>query len=139
MSSPVSAQDKPWSAFCLRLAVTVLPAQLVGALVGVIPTIALGASIVRVPWVAALVPLGMGALAGVAVGRLSAPPDRRLPVAAAVAAAFGLAAFAILRLLAQLRVPGASTSPSTWLLGGLLVVLAQSVVAVVLWRRRRFS
>src|SRR5689334_12462719 len=115
-SSPTA--DSPWSALCLRLTVLTLPAQVLGAVVGAVPTYALGAGTVAAPWVAALVPVAMGTAAGVAVGRLSAPPARRFPAAAAVAAGFGLASFAVLRLIAQLRVTGAPTSPLSWLLGG---------------------
>src|SRR5690349_17006957 len=47
-SSPTA--DSPWSALCLRLTVLTLPAQVLGAVVGAVPTYALGAGTVAAPW-----------------------------------------------------------------------------------------
>lgn len=136
---PPPHPDSAWSALCLRLAVVTLPAQLVGGLVGSVPLFVLADRVRTVPWLAALVVIAMGVVGGLAMGLLSRPPAHRRLAATAVAAGFGLAGFLVLRLLAELRLSGASGPAAGWVVGALLVVVAQSLVLVGVWRRRGLS
>lgn len=137
MESTRTDLSSDWRALCLRLAVITLPAMLVGAFVGFLPTIVLGARVLALPWLPSLVVVGMGAVSGLATGLLAHPPRGRLAAAAAVAAGFGLGGFLLLRLLVQVRLPaGSMTTALPWIMGGLLVVVVQSIVVVLLWRRQ---
>ncbi|HEY5786037.1 MAG TPA: hypothetical protein VIT65_14800 [Microlunatus sp.] len=129
--------DQGWRALGLRLAVVTLPAQLVGAFLGIVPTLLLGRHVLSVPWLPSLVLVGMGGVAGLAVGLLAHSPRRRRGPALAVAAGFGLVGFALIALLVSLRLPpGVGPSGLTWLLGALIVVAIQSIIVALLWRRR---
>jgi len=131
------SESGDWPALCLRLAVITLPALLIGAFLGFVPTMLLGPRTLSVPWVPSLVLVGMGAATGLAIGLLARPPRDRFAAALAVAAGYGLAGFLILRLLVQIRLPaGASTAALTWVIGGLVVVTLQSIIVGLLWRRR---
>jgi hypothetical protein len=126
-----------WRALALRLTVLTLPAQLVGAFVGFLPTLLLGRRVLSVPWVPSLVLVGIGVAAGVAIGRLAHPPRGQQRAAVALAAGFGLAGFLVLRLLVQIRQPdGTPSSLLPWVVGALAVVLLQSLVTGLMWRRR---
>jgi hypothetical protein len=126
-----------WRALALRLTVLTLPAQLVGAFVGFLPTLLLGRSVLSLPWVPGLVLVGIGVVAGLAVGRLAHPPRDRRRAAVALAGGFGLVSFLVLRLLVQLRQPeGTPTAVLSWVVGTLVVVLLQSLVVGLVWRRR---
>ncbi len=84
-----------------------------------------------------LVLVGIGVVAGLAIGRLAHPPRDQLRAAVALAAGFGLVGFLILRLLVQVRLPeGTPSSVLPWLIGSLVVVVLQSLVVCVVWRRR---
>lgn len=129
--------DQGWRALGLRLAVVTLPAQLVGAFVGIVPSLLLGDHLPSVPWLPNLVLVGMGAVAGLAIGWLAHPPRRRGPAALAMTAGFGLAAFAVIGLLARLQLPaGVGPSGLFWVLGALIAVAVQSVIVALVWRRR---
>jgi formate-dependent nitrite reductase membrane component NrfD len=126
-----------WRALALRLTVLTLPAQLVGALVGFLPTLLLGRRLVGVPWLPGLVLVGIGVVAGLAIGKLAHPPRDQLRAAVALAAGFALVGVLILRLLVQVRLPaGTPSSVLPWLIGALVVVALQSLVVYVAWRRR---
>ena len=126
-----------WWALALRLAVLTLPAQLVGAFVGFLPTLLLGRRVLGVPWVPSLVLVGIGIVAGLAIGRLAHPPRDQQQAAVALAAGFGLVGFLILRLLVQIRLPeGTPSSVLPWVIGSVVVVLLQSLAVGVVWRRR---
>jgi len=126
-----------WRALCLRLAVLTLPAQVLGAFVGGLPTLILGARVLDAPWVPSLVLVGMGGVTGLAVGLLAHPPRDRWRSAVALAAGFGLAGFVILRILVQVRLPpGSPTTVLPWLIGPVVVLLVQSILVALLWRRR---
>lgn len=128
--------DGGWRALGLRLAVVTLPAQLVGAFVGFVPALLLGRHLPSAPWLPNLVLVGMGAVAGLAIGLLAHPPRPRGP-ALAMAAGFGLAAFAVIALLARLQLPaGVGPSSLFWMLGAVIAVAVQSVIVALLWRRR---
>lgn len=126
-----------WRALCLRLAVITLPALVVGALIGFVPTLALGARVLTATWAPSLVLVGMGAVCGLANGLLARPPHDRLAPAVAVAAGYAFAGFLILRLLVQIRLPPGSTPTILpWVIGGLVVMIMQSIVVALLWRRQ---
>lgn len=126
-----------WRALALRLTVLTLPAQVVGAFVGFLPTLLLGRRVLGVWWVPSLVLVGIGVVAGLAIGRLAHPPRHQIRAAVALAAVFGLVGFLILRLLVQLRLPEGTASPALpWVIGSLVVVLLQSLVVGAVWRRR---
>ncbi len=126
-----------WRALALRLTVLVLPAQVLGAFLGFLPILLLGQRVVAFPWLSGLVLLGMGLVAGAAVGRLAHPPRDHVRAAVGLTAAFGLVSFLVLRLIVQLRLPEGSSPPvMAWVVGSVVVVLVQSVVVVVSWRRR---
>lgn len=132
---PTSADQ--WRPLALRLTVLVLPAQLVGAFLGFLPTLLLGPRIIDVPWLSSLVLVGMGLVAGVAVGRFATPPYERERAALGLVAVFGLLALLLLRLLVQIRLPeGSSPGVLAWVVGGVVVVLLQTLVTAWLWRRR---
>ena len=126
-----------WRALALRLTVLTLPAQLVGAVVGFLPTLLLGRRVIGVPWVPSLVLVGLGVVGGLALGRMAHPPRDQQRAAVALAAGFGLVGFLVLRLLVQIRLP-AGTPPSVlpWLIGSSAVVVLQSLVVYLVWRRR---
>ena len=74
---------------------------------------------------------------GLAVGLLAHPPQDRWRSAVALAAGFALAGFVILRILVQLRLPpGSPTTVLPWLIGPVVVLLVQSILVALLWRRR---
>lgn len=126
-----------WRALALRLTVLTLPAQLVGAFVGFLPTLLLGRRVLGLWWVPSLVLVGIGVVAGLAIGRLAHPPRDRQRAAVAVAAGFGLIGFWILRLLVQIRLPeGTPGAVLPWVIGSVVVVVLQSLVVDVVWRRR---
>lgn len=127
-----------WRALALRLTVPTLPAQLVGALLGFLPTLLLGRQAPTADWAPALVLVGAGAVAGWAVGRWAEPPRPGRGVALALVAAFGAVSFLIITTVAQLGVRAVATpaAPLTWVVGTLVVVVLQTVVATVCWRRR---
>lgn len=128
--------DVGWRALGLRLAVVTLPAQLVGAFLGIVPTLVLGPHVLSAPWLPNLVLVGMGGVAGAAVGLLAHPPRPRGP-ALAMAAGFGLAGFAVIALLARLQLPaGVGPSGLFWLVGAVITVAVQSIIVALLWRRR---
>lgn len=134
-AQPTSAAQ--WRPLALRLTVLVLPAQLVGAFLGFLPTLLLGPRILDVPWVSSLVLVGMGLVAGAAVGRFATPPYDRGRAPLVLVAGFGLVAFLLLRLLVQIRLPeGSSPGVLAWVIGGVVVVLLQTWVTALLWRRR---
>ena len=115
----------------------VLPAQVLGAFLGFLPILLLGQRAVALPWLSGLVLLGIGLVAGAAVGRLAHPPRDHLRAGVGLTAAFGLVSFLVLRLIVQLRLPVGSSPPaSAWVVGSVIVVLVQSLVVVVSWRRR---
>jgi hypothetical protein len=89
-----------------------------------------------VPWLPTLTLVGMGGVAGLAVGYLAHPPRQPRGLAVAVAAGFGLVGFAVIVLLVRLRLPAGASSSLTWLLGAVVVVVVQSAVVGLLWRRR---
>ena len=92
----------------------------------------LGQLVVAFPWLSGLVLLGIGLVAGVAVGRLAHPPRDHVRAAVGLTAAFGLVSFLVLRLIVQLRLPeGSAATAVAWVVGSLVVVLVQSVVVVV--------
>ena len=129
--------DSGWRPVFLRLAVLTLPAQLVGALLGFVPTLALGRRVLTVPWMPSLVLVGIGVVSGVAIGLLARPPRHQWAPAVAVAAGYGLVGFAVIGLLLRLRLPaGAAPSVLTWLVGAVVVVALQSLVVALVWRRR---
>lgn len=128
--------DTGWRALGLRLAVVTLPAQLVGAFLGIVPTLLVGRHVLSVPWLPTLTLVGMGGVAGLAVGYLAHPPRQPRGLAVAVAAGFGLVGFAVIVLLVGLRLPAGASSSLTWLLGAVVVVVVQSAVVGLLWRRR---
>jgi hypothetical protein len=131
---PVGGQ---WRALALRLTVLVLPSQLLGAFLGFLPILLLGRRVVALPWLSGLVLLGMGLVAGAAIGRLAHPPRDRVRAAIGLTAVFGLVSFLVLRLLVQLRLPEGSSPPAvTWVVGSLVVVLLQSLAVALVWRRR---
>lgn len=126
-----------WRALALRLTVVILPAQLVGAFVGFLPILLLGSSAVGLTWLSGLVLVGIGLVGGAAIGRLARPPSQHPRSAVVVAAGFGLVGFLVLRLLVQIRLPEGSAPPVlAWVVGAVVVVLVQSLVVAVLWRRR---
>lgn len=126
-----------WRALALRLTVLTLPAQLAGAFLGFLPTVLLGRRVLSFPLVPSLVLVGIGAVAGLAVGRLAHPPRDRHWAAVALAAGFGLVSFVVLRLLVELRRPeGTPSALLPWVAGSLVVVLLQSLVVGLVWRRR---
>ena len=129
-----------WLALALRLTVLTLPAQLLGAFVGFLPTLLLGRRVLSFPWVPSLVLVGIGAVAGLTIGRLAHPPRAHRRAAVALAAGLGLASFLVLRLLIQLRQPeGIPSAVLPWVVGSLVVVLLQSLVVSLVWRRRSLS
>jgi len=129
--------DEGWRALGLRLAVVTLPAQLVGAFLGIVPTLLLGRLVLSVPWLPSLTLVGMGVVAGLAIGLLAHPPRRPRGLALAAAAGFGLAGFGLIGLLVRLRLPdGVGSSGLSWLLGALIAVAIQSIIVGLLWRRR---
>ena len=136
-SATDGATREQWRALALRLTVLTLPAQLVGAFVGFLPTLLLGRRVLSFPWVPSLVLVGIGAVAGLAVGRVAHPPRDHHRAAVALAAGFGLVSFLVLRLLIQLRQPeGTPSAVLPWVVGSLAVVLLQSLVVGLVWRRR---
>lgn len=115
----------------------VLPSQLLGAFLGFLPIFLLGPRVVALPWLSGLVLLGIGLVAGAAIGRLAHPPRDRVPVAIGMTAVFGLVSFLVLRLLVQLRLPEGSSPPAmVWVVGSVVVVIVQSLVVSVSWHRR---
>ncbi len=126
-----------WRALALRLTVLVLPAQVVGAFLGYLPLLLLGGRVIDLPWVSGLVLVGMGAVAGAAVGRFATPPEDERRTAVLLAGAYALAAFLVLRLLVEIRLPeGSSPSVLVWVVGAVIVVAVQSAVTTLLWRTR---
>ncbi|HYI56437.1 MAG TPA: hypothetical protein VEX57_20890 [Microlunatus sp.] len=129
--------DTGWRALGLRLAVVTLPAHLVGAFLGIVPTLLVGRHVLSVPWLPTLTLVGMGGVAGLAIGYLAHPPRQPRGLAVAVAAGFGLVGFAVIVLLVRLRLPaGVASSSLNWLVGAVVVVAVQSAVVGLLWRRR---
>lgn len=126
-----------WRGLMLRLFVLVLPAQVAGALVGSLPIVALGSRIVDHPWASAGPVIGLGVGAGLAVGLWARPPEGRSGAALALAAAYGVAGFAVLILFVWLRAPSGSALPAlSWVLGGAVALACQTVITWLLWRRR---
>jgi hypothetical protein len=104
---------------------------------GFLPTLALGRQVLTVPWMPSLVLVGIGAVAGLAVGLLARPPRHQWAPAVVVAAGYGLVGFAVIGLLVRLRLPdGAAPSALSWLIGAVVVVGLQSLVVALAWRRR---
>jgi hypothetical protein len=118
------------------LFVLVVPAQFAGALVGSLPIAVLGAAIAAHPWVAVGPVVGIGAAAGVVLGLLVRPPAGHTRGTLVVAGGCAVLGFAVLALLAVLRLPdGAAPPVTTWLTGLLVCLSLQSVLAWLLWRR----
>lgn len=134
---PELTVNDQWRALALRLTVLVLPSQLLGAFVGFLPIMLLGGRVVGLPWLPGLVLVGMGLVAGAAIGRLAHPPQDHIRAAVGLSAVFGLVSFLVIRLLVQLRLPDGSSPPAlVWLVGSVVVVVVQSLVVLAGWRRR---
>jgi hypothetical protein len=126
----------PWPRVIVRMILIILPGLLVGSFAGAIIVGALGVGVLRdQPGLTALMPVLAGLIAGVGLGLLLKPGRDRLVPYALLSAGVAIAAYLLLFGLAQLRAPAiAPPAPlSAYLLGPLIVLVAQSLPGVGLW------
>jgi Kef-type K+ transport system membrane component KefB len=121
----------------LRMFVVVPPAQVVGILLAA-PILAGSGLLQQAPWLGILISICSGAVSGVALGLLLTPPIGRHGTFLAVTAAFGLAVWALLAVLAELRVSGSGAGPAwyAYLLGAVSMVTVQSLMTWSCWVAR---
>lgn len=125
-----------WPRVLVRMLLVVLPAQLVGNLLA---SVVLGASgVLRDrPGLAVLMIVVGGLLAGLGLALFLHPARDELVAYAGAQAAIGAAVLVLLLGLAQLRLPAITPGASVldFVLGALVVAVAQTAVALPLWWR----
>jgi hypothetical protein len=91
----------------------------------------------QAPWLSILISISSGAVSGVALGLLLTPPIGRRTFVAATAA-FGLGGWALLAVLAELRLSAWGAGPAwyAYLLGAASIVAVQSLVTWSFWVHR---
>jgi hypothetical protein len=121
----------------LRMFVLVPPAQVVGILLAT-PILAGSGLLQQAPWLGILISISSGAVSGLALGLLLTPPIGRRRAFLAAAAAFGLGVWALLAVLAELRLSESGAGPAwyAYLLGAVSMVAVQSLVTWSFWVRR---
>lgn len=125
-----------WRPLLLRMFVVVVPAQVVGAILGGLPLALIPPrTLLDNLWLATFPVVGAGVVSGVALGLLVRPVAGRLLSWAGVGAAFGLASWAVLMVLVNLAVADGATSPgwSSFASGALVLVGLQTALSVGLW------
>lgn len=137
----VTAASVPWRALLVRLFLVVPAAQVLGVLL--MCRVVTSSGLIRAhPGTAGHgLSLGAGIIAGLAVGVLVNPVHERLRTYVAVSAGFGFGVYVVLTLLARLQLPDGVPPPlwSTVILGALLVVGPQTLVAWRTWAFRHRS
>ena len=129
-----------WRALLVRLFVLVLPAQVLGVLLsGRVLTVS-GLLRDHPGLASSLLSVGSGALAGFAVAMLVTPVRGRRAYVV-VSGAFGLLSYLFLTVLSHVRLPEFVATPPwyTFVVGAVLVVGAQTLVALGGWAFRRRS
>lgn len=137
----VSSRTRPdrlsWPRVLVRMLLVVLPGQLLGNFLAVAVLGASGALRDR-PGLSVLMIIAGGLLAGVGLGIVLRPERDQIVAYAGAAAGVGIAVFVLLLGLAQLRLPAVTpgASLSDFLLGALVVAVAQLAIALPLWWQR---
>lgn len=125
-----------WRTLLVRSFLAVLPGQLVGTFLG---TVVIGAVATMDMWPGwtYLINVFAGLAAGLALGLALRPSRGQRPLYLAVSAVFGVVVLALLLVLARQRMPiPYDVVWSQVMLGVLLTVGVQTLLAWVLWRMR---
>ncbi|HEU5486510.1 MAG TPA: hypothetical protein VFU98_16485 [Microlunatus sp.] len=131
-----ATESMPLSRVIVRMVLVVLPSLLIGSFIGGILVSVLGVQVLRdTPALTLVMPATAGLLAGVGLGVVFAPSRTRVAAYALIALGITLVAYLLIFGLALLRASGPlpSASLAAYLTSPLVVLAAQSVVAVVIW------